>query len=240
MESLPTTTLELIKLTQKGDEQARAKVVNDNTSLVWSIVHRFKSPSYDKEDLFQIGCIGLLKAIDKFDETYNVQFSTYAVPIILGEIKKFFRDDGAIKVSRSLKETNIKINQVKHELSSKLNRNITIEDIANELKIPVEDVVLSMESSYYPTSLNEPYFQKDGSTLNFEDHLGADDSEKFNNLIALKAEMKKLDKKEQLLIYLRYYMDANQEEIAKRFGVSQVQISRMERKIIEKLRKQFV
>lgn len=240
MERLPTSTLELIRLTREGNQEARAKVVNDNSSLVWSIVHRFKSPNYDKEDLFQIGCIGLLKAIDKFDESYNVQFSTYAVPIILGEIKKFFRDDGAIKVSRSLKELNIKINNVRQELSAKYNRTITVEDIAKELNIDVGDVILAMESSYYPTSLSEPFYQKDGSTLSFEDHLGVDESEKLNNLIALKDELSKLDKREQLLIYLRYYMDANQEEIAKRFGVSQVQISRMERKIIEKLRKSFV
>lgn len=229
-----------IILSQNGDQEARARVVNDNIPLVWSLVHRFKNGHYDKEDLFQIGCLGLLKAIDRFDVSLELRLSTYAVPIILGEIKKHFRDDGAIKVSRSLKEANIKINYAKNKLTNLLNRDPQIEEIAKEVCMDVGDVVMAMESNYYPTSLNEPIFEKDGSSLFVEDRICIDESEKLLNEFALKEELKKLDEEERMLIYYRYYLELNQEEIAKKFNVSQVQISRLEKKIVEKLRKQLV
>jgi len=225
---------------RKGNEEAKNTIVNENVSLVWSLVHRFKNTLYDKEDLFQIGCFALLKAIDKFDLSYDVQFSTYAVPIILGELKRHFRDDGAIKVSRSLKELNLKINRIKNELGYKLNREPTIDDIASYLNVSKEEVVMALEANYYPTSLNEVVYEKDGSTINMEDRIIDDQSEKMKNIIFLKEELKKLTSDEKQLIYLRYYLDLNQKTIAEKFNVSQVQISRMEKKIIEKIRKQFV
>ena len=230
----------LIRKTQAGDKESKEILVNENIPLVWSIVHRYKNTYYDKEDLFQIGCLGLLKAIDKFDTSFNVAFSTYAVPLILGEIKKFFRDDGAIKVSRSLKELNIQVNKLKDEYFNKYGKEIRLEDLSKELMVSVNDIVMCLDANYYPTSINETIYEKDSSSLKMEDRLSYDDTNHFINLITLKDSLSKLDKKERLLIELRYYQDMNQEEVAKRFNVSQVQISRMEKKIIEKLKKQFV
>ena len=196
-----TNTIELIEKARCGDEIAKELVVNQNLGLVWSIVHRFKNNYYDKEDLFQIGCIGLMKAINNFDTNYGVQFSTYAVPIIMGEIKRYFRDDGTIKVSRSLKELNLKINKVKELLINQTGQDPTVEAIAKYLNIDVQDVVEAIDSSYYPTSLSEPIYEK-----------------------------------EKLILYLRYQLDFNQEKVAKRLNISQVQVSRLEKKIIAKLR----
>ncbi len=229
----------LIIKAQNGEKEAKDKLVLDNISLVWSLVHRFNNPIYEKEDIFQIGCVGLIKAIMKFDLTYDVQFSTYAVPIILGEIKRHFRDDGAIKVSRSLKELNARITQISDKYLIDNNKNITVNELSDILKIPVSEIVLAMDSKYYPTSLSEPIYEKDGSTICVEDRIEDVNHYSLLDKITLKEELKKLSKKEQLLINLRYYKDLNQEEIAKIFGVSQVQISRMEKKIIEKLKKQF-
>ena len=182
-------TLELLKSVRLGDERAKERVVEENLGLVWSIVHRFKNSYYDKEDLFQIGCIGLMKAINHFDPSYDVQFSTYAVPIIMGEIKRYFRDDGTIKVSRSLKELNIKINKAQEYLQTTLNHTPTIEEIAKYLEVEVIDVVEAMDASYYPTSLNEPIYEKDGSSISVEDRL----IDKKNNMwfekMALEMEM---------------------------------------------------
>ena len=223
-----------------GDLNSKEVLVKENIPLVWSLVHRYKNTYYDKEDLFQIGCLGLLKAIDKFDVNFNVAFSTYAVPLILGEIKKFFRDDGAIKVSRSLKELNIQVNKVRDEYFNKYGKEMRLEDISKELMVSVNDIVMCLDANFYPTSINETIYEKDSSSLKMEDRLSYDDTNHFINILTLKDGLNTLDKKERLLIELRYYQDMNQEEVAKRFNVSQVQISRMEKKIIEKLRKQFV
>lgn len=231
---------DLINKTRKGDLESKNILVNENIPLVWSLVHRYKNTYYDKEDLFQIGCLGLLKAIDKFDTSFNVAFSTYAVPLILGEIKKFFRDDGAIKVSRSLKELNIQVNKLKDDYFNKYGKEMRVEDISKELMVSVNDIVMCLDANYYPTSINETIYEKDSSTLKMEDRLTYDDKDHFINLLTLRDSLETLDKKERLLIELRYYQDMNQEEVAKRFNVSQVQISRMEKKIIEKLKKQFV
>ncbi len=235
-----TNTLDLIIEYKKGNKDLKDSIVNQNLSLVWSLVHRFSSSNYDKEDLFQIGCLGLLKAIDNFDISFQTQFSTYAVPIIMGEIKRFFRDDGAIKVSRSLKELNIKIGRARLELYDKFIREPTIEELASHLEVSREDVIMALESSAYPASLSEPYTQKDGSQTYLESRLTMESNININDLLSLKEGIKNLDEKEKLLIYLRYYKDMNQSEIAKRFNISQVQVSRMEKKVIEKLKLQFV
>ena len=197
-------TLDLLVKVRLGDEQAKEQVVKDNLGLVWSIVHRFKNSYYDKEDLFQIGCIGLMKAINHFDPSYNVQFSTYAVPIIMGEIKRYFRDDGTIKVSLSLKELNIKVTKSKEILQGENNEEPTFEDV--------------------------------GSTISVEDRLIDKSDHMWFEKIALEMEMEKLDEKEKMIIYMRYQLDYNQEAIAKRLGISQVQVSRLEKKIVTKLR----
>ena len=229
-------TLDLLVKVRSGDEQAKEQVVKDNLGLVWSIVHRFKNSYYDKEDLFQIGCIGLMKAINHFDPSYNVQFSTYAVPIIMGEIKRYFRDDGTIKVSRSLKELNIKVTKAKEILQAENNEEPTVEEVARYLEVDVHDVVEAIDSSYYPTSLSEPIYEKDGSTISMEDRLIDKSDHMWFEKIALEMEMEKLDEKEKMIIYMRYQLDYNQEAIAKRLGISQVQVSRLEKKIVTKLR----
>lgn len=229
-------TINYIVLAQNGDEKAKEILVKNNIGLVWSIVHRFKNNYYDKEDLFQIGCIGLMKAINNFDVHYGVQFSTYAVPIIMGEIKRYFRDDGTIKVSRSLKELNIRINKVKEELTNELGKEPNIQEIAKRLDVDKQDVIEAIDSSYYPTSLSEPIYEKDGSTISMEERIEDHSHHMWFEKIALKMEIEKLDEKEKLILYLRYKLDFNQEKVAKRLNISQVQVSRLEKKIITKLR----
>jgi len=233
-------TIELILLAQNGDESAKSIVVKENLGLVWSIVHRFKNNHYDKEDLFQIGCIGLMKAINHFDSSYDVQFSTYAVPIILGEIKRYFRDDGCIKVSRSLKELHLKVIKAREELIIDNGKEPGVQEIAEYLNEEVSQIVLAMEASFYPTSLNEPVYEKDGSEIAVEDRIEDIKNKYWFEKMALEMEIEKLDDKERLIILMRYYGDFNQEAVAKRLSISQVQVSRLEKKIIQKLRKKLL
>ena len=230
---------QLILKAQNNDESAREKLVNDNIALVWSLVHRFKNSNYEKEELFQIGCVGLIKAINKFDVSYDVAFSTYAVPIILGEIKRHFRDDGALKVSRTLKELNQKINKISEKYLMENHKEISINELSEILNVSKEDVVLALDCKYYPTSLNEVIYEKDGSTITVQERIVDKESFMLHDKIALYDEISKLTPKEQELIKMRYFMDLNQQQIAKHFNVSQVQVSRMEKKILEKLKKQF-
>lgn len=231
-----TSTLELLEKVRSGDDHAKELVVNQNLGLVWSIVHRFKNNHYDKDDLFQIGCIGLMKAINNFDPEYKVQFSTYAVPIIMGEIKRYFRDDGTIKVSRSLKELNLKINKAKELLQNKFGDEPSVEDIAKYLEVDVQDVVEAIDASYYPTSLSEPIYEKDGSQISMEERVEDKKDKMWFERIALGMEIEKLDEKERLILHMRYQLEYNQERVAKRLQISQVQVSRLEKKIIAKLR----
>lgn len=233
-------TIDLIVLAQQGDEQAKAQVVKENVGLVWSMVHRFKNNFYDKEDLFQIGCIGLMKAINHFDVSYQVQFSTYAVPIIMGEIKRYFRDDGSIKVSRSLKELHLKVQKAKDALTGHLDHEPTLYEIANYLGEDISNIILAEESSYYPTSLNEPIYEKDGSKISVEDRIEDTKNKHWFEKMALEMEIAKLDEKEKLIIMMRYYYDFNQDAVAKRLHISQVQVSRLEKKIIQKLKKRLL
>lgn len=234
------STIELIIQAQNGDEIAKNKVVQDNLGLVWSIVHRFKNNHYDKEDLFQIGCIGLMKAINNFDTQYDVQFSTYAVPIILGEIKRYFRDDGCIKVSRSLKELHLRVLKAKEILMNHSGFEPTVHQIADYLNEDVSQVIMAIESSYYPTSLNEPVYEKDGSEIAMEDRIEDVRNKYWFEKMALDMEINQLDEKEKLIITMRYYGDFNQEAVARRLHISQVQVSRLEKKIIDKIRRKLM
>lgn len=242
----------MIKLAHNGDKEARDLLVNENVGLIWSIVKRFSGRGYEMEDLFQIGCIGILKAIDKFDITFNVQFSTYAVPMITGEIKRFLRDDGIIKVSRSLKENNYKISKAVGELSIKLNREPTIEEIAEKLEMSSEEIIMTMEANIEVESIHKTIYQNDGNEIYLVDKISKDgistsieniniseDTEKDNliNHMVLKEIIEKLDPREKELIILRYYKGKTQVEVAKVLGISQVQVSRMEKKILLKMRK---
>ena len=242
----------MIKLAHNGDKEARDLLVNENVGLIWSIVKRFSGRGYEMEDLFQIGCIGILKAIDKFDITFNVQFSTYAVPMITGEIKRFLRDDGIIKVSRSLKENNYKLSKAVGELSIKLNREPTIEENAEKLEMSSEEIIMTMEANIEVESIHKTIYQNDGNEIYLVDKISKDgistsieniniseDTEKDNliNHMVLKEIIEKLDPREKELIILRYYKDKTQVEVAKVLGISQVQVSRMEKKILLKMRK---
>ncbi len=234
-------TLELIALSKQGDKAARDLVVTMNIGLVWSIVRRFAGRGHELEDLFQIGCIGLIKAIDKFDSSFEVRFSTYAVPMITGEIKRFLRDDGMIKVSRSLKEIAGKVRITKEVLAYKMDREPSIEEISEELKISTEDIILAMESSSEVESLYKTIYQGDGNAIYLIDKLeqDKDENEHMIDQIALREIIETLDEKERNLIELRYFRDKTQTDIAKEMGISQVQVSRLEKKILKVMRERM-
>ncbi|CAM3567452.1 RNA polymerase sporulation sigma factor SigF [Marinicrinis lubricantis] len=229
----------LIALAQTGDTGARDTLVNCNIRLVWSVVQRFLNRGYEPEDLFQIGCIGLLKSVDKFDLSYDVKFSTYAVPMIIGEIQRFLRDDGTLKVSRSLKETANKIRKAKDELSKTLGRLPTIKEIAEYLGITPEDVVFAQEANKPPTSIHETVFENDGDPITLMDQIADDSQEKWFDKLALHEAIGSLTEREKLIVYLRYYRDQTQSEVASRLGISQVQVSRLEKKILKSIKNQI-
>ncbi len=228
-------TLELIKLASQGDKEARDQIVTENLGLVWSIVRRFTNRGQELEDLFQIGTIGLMKAIDKFDTSFNVRFSTYAVPMITGEIKRFLRDDGMIKVSRSLKEIAGKVRITRDILGKELGRDPTIEEISKEIEVEVEDIALALESNAEVESLYKTIYHGEGNAIYLIDKLEQtkDESEEMINRFALNEIIESLDPKDQKIIRLRYYMEKTQTDIAKEMGISQVQVSRLEKKILK-------
>jgi RNA polymerase sporulation-specific sigma factor len=231
-------TLELIKLSKEGDKEARDRVVTENVGLVWSIVRRFANRGYEMEDLFQIGSIGLIKAIDKFDSSYNVKFSTYAVPMITGEIKRFLRDDGMIKVSRSLKETATKIRVLRERFSNEHGREPTIEEIEKELNISKEELIMAIETGSEVESLYKTIYQGDQSPIYLIDKLAEtkDECENLVDKLALREIIASLGEKEQEIIKLRYFKDRTQTDIAKELGISQVQVSRLEKRILKIMR----
>lgn len=231
-------TLTLIIKAQEGDETAREILVEENIGLVWSIVKRFANRGYDMEDLFQIGSIGLLKSIDKFDLAYNVKFSTYAVPMIIGEIKRFLRDDGMIKVSRSLKEVAYKARLLKEDLTKELDREPTINEIAAGLELTIEEVVVALEANTEIESLSAVIHQGDGKPITLEDKLDQAPSEQNNMVdnILLAQVIGELEPLEKDIIRYRYYEDRTQTEIAQLMGISQVQVSRIEKRILKKMR----
>ncbi len=230
---------ELIARSQQGDFAARDRLVNSNIRLVWSVVQRFINRGYEPEDLFQIGCIGLLKSVDKFDLSYDVKFSTYAVPMIIGEIQRFLRDDGTIKVSRSLKEMANKVRKIKDELSKTLGRMPTIKEVAQELKVSPEEIVFAQEANKPPSSIHETVFENDGDPITLMDQIADDSQEKWFDKLALNEAISALNERERLIVYLRYYRDQTQSEVASRLGISQVQVSRLEKKILQSIKDQI-
>jgi len=229
----------LIALSQAGDMSARDRLVNSNIRLVWSVVQRFMNRGYEPEDLFQIGCIGLLKSVDKFDLSYDVKFSTYAVPMIIGEIQRFLRDDGTIKVSRSLKETANKVRKMKDELSKTMGRLPTISEVAERLGITPEDVIFAQEANKPPTSIHETVFENDGDPITLMDQIADDSQENWFDKMALAEAIEGLSERERTIVYLRYYRDKTQSEVASRLGISQVQVSRLEKKILKLIKDQI-
>ncbi len=231
-------TIALIRKSHDGDEEARAQLVEENVGLIWCVVRRFLGRGVESEDLFQIGCIGLLKAIDKFDFAFDVKFSTYAVPMISGEIQRFLRDDGIIKVSRSLKEMAYKAFLAREKLQERLNREPTLEELANDMGVEKEELTMAMEASSEVESLYKPVYQKDGNEVPLLEKLEEREcqEERVLNRMLLSQLLDELGKEERQLIYLRYFSNKTQTEIGQELGISQVQVSRMEKKILKRMR----
>jgi len=231
-------TLALIKRAQEGDNTAAEQLIKDNSGLIWSVVKKFTKRGYEPDDLYQIGAIGLLKCIRKFDASYEVKFSTYAIPMIIGEIKRFLRDDGLIKISRPMKELATKARYVQEQLTAKLGRQPTLNELATELGAEVEDLVVAMEAGLDVESLHATIYQGDGSPIYLIDKVAQsfDGSEKAITVMALKQLIGRLKPKERQVIILRYFQDKTQMEVAKAIGVSQVQVSRIEKKVLASLK----
>lgn len=235
----------LIDLAHKGDKEARDRLVQENMGLIWSIVRRFGNRGYEMEDLFQIGSIGLIKAIDKFDSQFDVKFSTYAVPLIMGEIKRFLRDDGMIKISRSIKENSWKINKVSQELFQELGREPTVEEIGAAMELPVQDIIMALDSPMEVESIYQSVYQKDGSEIYLIDKIsneknGEEETERILNHMMLEQAITRLDEKERQLLEYRYFQNKTQMEVAGVLGISQVQVSRLEKKMLCKMKKLMV
>lgn len=226
----------LIRSSQSGDQEARDMIVQRNLRLVWSVVQRFLNRGYEPDDLYQIGCIGLLKSVDKFDLSFEVKFSTYAVPMIIGEIQRFIRDDGTVKVSRSLKEMANKIRRAKEELSKVNGRVPTVNELAEHLELSPEDVILAQEANRNPSSIHETVYENDGDPITLLDQIADQNETKWFDQIALKEAIHELDERERLIVLLRYYKDQTQSEVAARLGISQVQVSRLEKKILQQMK----
>lgn len=234
-------TIALIQRSHEGDEEARIKLVEENTGLIWCIAKRFYGRGAEPEDLFQIGSIGLLKAIDKFDMSYDVKFSTYAVPMISGEIKRFLRDDGMIKVSRSLKELSYKAYFAREKLQETLGREPAIEELAEELAVGKEELAMALEAGGEVESLHKTIYQSDGNEIQLMDKLSEQEEreEKVLNRLLLSQLLGELGKEERRLLYLRYFADKTQTQTGKELGISQVQVSRMEKRVLKSLREKM-
>ena len=230
----------LIRKAQEGDKTAREQVINDNVGLVWSIVRRFLGRGQEADDLFQIGVIGLMKAVDKFDLSYEVMFSTYAVPMISGEIKRYLRDNNSlIKMSRSIKENGWKIKAAQERLNFELGRDATLEELAAATELSMEDVVTALEAGSEIESIYKTVYQGDGNEIYLVDRIGEEknEAESLINRMTVEQLMAGLSEEERCLITSRYFEDKTQVETAKLLGISQVQVSRLEKKILLKLRK---
>ena len=241
-ELVEENVLDLIGKARLGDKQAQSVLVEKNVGLVWSIVKRFQNRGYETEDLFQIGCIGLIKAINKFDTTFQVRFSTYAVPMIIGEIKRFIRDDGIIKVSRSLKEVSGKARITKEIMCKELGREPSISEMAVRLNISTEDLVMALEANCAPESLYSTIGEGDNSPILLIDRINGESSNNEVDLIdriALRQILETLKPRERQIIILRYFKEKTQVQIAKMLGISQVQVSRIEKKILEDIKRKI-
>ncbi len=230
-------TFEHIRLAKNGDELSKEILIRNNVLLIKSIANRFRNKGVDYDDLFQLGSMGLLKAIYNFDESFNVKFSTYAVPMIIGEIKRFLRDDGEIKISRIIKYNAYKISRFTEEYQSKNGVEPTVEEISKNLNIELEDVVLALDSSKMTVSLYETSIDNEEKTQSLIDKIPSSESEDSKvESIYVKQLLSKLSEREKTVIILRYFRDKTQGEVSKILGVSQVQVSRLENKIMKKLK----
>lgn len=231
-------TLALIGRAHQGDKEARDTLFEENTGLIYSAARRFLGRGVEMEDLFQIGSIGLLKAVDKFDPAFEVRFSTYAIPMILGELKRFFRDDGMIKVSRSIKENQHRVYLAREKIEKELGREPSLKEIAEMLGMPPEEVAMTLDSAAEVESLYRTVYQSEGTDISLIDKIPEKENaeEHLLNRIFLEEILGKLESSDRKLIYMRYFQDMTQTQVAERLGVSQVQVSRMEKRILGKLR----
>ncbi|NME94513.1 RNA polymerase sporulation sigma factor SigF [Clostridium cochlearium] len=231
----------LLEKIKNGDNKATDKLVELNLPLVATISKKFLNRGYDYEDIYQVGCVGLVKAINNFDSSYNVKFSTYAVPMIMGEIKRFIRDDGIIKVSRSLKIMSRKLYYHRETLCKKLGREPTIEELSEYTGVEVEEIVYAMESSSNMQYLHDVIHQDDGAPITLMDKISDNYSEDTDliNKLALKEAIGKLDAKSRQIIMLRYFKDKTQVDVAKMLGISQVQVSRIEKRVLKAMREKL-
>lgn len=227
----------LLKMANSGDKSARDKLINGNLRLVLSVVKRFTGRGENPDDLFQIGCIGLIKSIDNFDINQNVRFSTYAVPMIIGEIRRHLRDNSAVRVSRSIKDTAYRAMQVKEQLMEKMKREPTVSEIARELGQPREDIVIALESIVEPVSLYDPVYSDTGDTVYVLDQIGDNNDDKnWLDEICLKEAIKNLSEREKRILTLRFMQGKTQMEVSEEIGISQAQVSRLEKNAMEKIK----
>ncbi len=229
--------LQLVNRAQQGDQDAKSVLLEENSPLIKSVIKRFKNKGVEYDDLYQIGCIGFLKAIKNFNPSFEVKFSTYVVPMVIGEIKRFMRDDGSIKVSRALKSLNLQINKFIDAFVKQYQKSPTIEEIAVHFQLEEQEIILAMDSAKMPISIYTPI--EDGAdSLCLVDRIESDEDLGGNMLdkIALSQLVKNLDERDKKIIMLRYYFDKTQSEIAKELNISQVQVSRLENKILDTLR----
>ena len=235
-------TLALIEKAHEGDKAARDQLVMDNVGLIWSIVKRFKGRGFELEDLYQVGCVGFIKSIKRFDTSFEVKLSTYTVPYILGEIKRYIRDDGTIKISRSIKEIQVKIKQLQEDYRKENKEEISIEEISKKLSLDKEDIVVALEASKPIESIDNVYKTEKGEKgISLIDKVASekDEQEMLTNKIAIREIIKDLPKEDKEIIMLRYYKQKTQKEVANILGISQSYISRLEKKIIFRLKKEM-
>lgn len=231
--------LELIKKAHNGDRNARDEMIQGNLKLVLSVIQRFSNRGEPLDDLFQVGCMGLIKAIDNFNTDLQVRFSTYAVPMIIGEVRRYLRDNNSVRVSRSLRDTAYKAIQVREKLSNELNREPRIEEIAKELDMNKEDVVIALEAIVEPVSLYEPVYNEGGDAIYVMDQIGDRNTpDSWMDEIMIKDSIKKLSQREKNILNLRFMLGKTQTEVAKEIGISQAQVSRLEKSALKRIKGQ--
>ena len=231
--------MELLRKMHAGDESARDRLVNGNLRLVLSVIQRFSNRGENPDDLFQVGVIGLMKAIDNFDISQNVRFSTYAVPMIIGEVRRYLRDNNALRVSRSMRDTAYHAMQVKERLQNKLNRDPTVQEIAEEMQLPASEIVIALEAIVEPVSLYEPVYSDGGDTIYVMDQVGSSDSDRdWLDEIVMKETIQGLSAREKKILYLRFMQGKTQTEVASEIGISQAQVSRLEKGAVKKIKGQ--
>ena len=229
--------MELLKKARNGDKKAREELINCNLRLVLSVIQRFQNRGESMDDLFQVGVIGLIKAIDNFNMDLDVKFSTYAVPMCIGEIRRFLRDDNSVRVSRSMRDTAYKAMQIKENLINKNQKEPTVEEIAKELGVSKSEVVLALEAIVEPVSLYEPVYSDGGDTIYVMDQVGDSNCDTdWIDEIMIKDEINNLDDRERNILYLRFMQGKTQMEVAKEVGISQAQVSRLEKNALKRIK----